>query len=83
MHPFWMPVGLVIAIDDSDATSHGLTSSAANVICAAELLLPGRPEGATISFRCFEIDEPGFEILGSSDMGQGVSVRILKSFVIL
>ncbi len=79
MHPFWMPVGLVMAIDESDATSHGLTSSAANVMYAAGLLLPGRLEGATISFCCFEIDEPGFEILGPRDMGQGVNVCIFKA----
>lgn len=64
-----MPVGLVIAIDESDATSHGLTSSSANVAYAAELLLSGRREGDTISFGCFEINEPGLEIVGSRGMG--------------
>lgn len=53
-----MPVGLVIAMEKSDDTSHGFTSSAAKVLYAAELLLSGMREGGTISFCCFDVDQP-------------------------
>lgn len=51
-----MPVGLVIAIDESDATSHGFTSNAAKVV---GLWLPGFGKGGTMSFCRYDANGPG------------------------